>query len=85
MNNNTRVRVRISKQLFEALSREVIAEGKKSKGSDTHAMKMSSKMPRLGENKEMVKAKKAKKEEMKKKVMEIAKKQLAEMTKNKKP
>jgi len=86
MNNNTRVRVHLTKQLFEALSREVIAEAKKSKGGNAdHAMKLSSKMPRLGENKEMIKAKKAKKDETKKKVMEIAKKQLAEMTKNKKP
>ena len=85
MNNNTKVRVRISKQLFESLSREILLEAKKGKGgSANHAMKLSSKMPRLGENKEMMKAKKAKKEEMKKKVMEIAKKQLAEMTKKKK-
>ena len=87
MNNNTKVRVHISKQLFEALSREVLMEAKKAKkgGSFDHAMKLSSKMPRLGENKEMIKAKKKKKEEVKKKVMEIAKKQLAEMTKKKKP
>ena len=85
MNNNTKVRVHISKQLFESLSREVLLEAKKKGGSADHAMKLSSKMPRLGENKEMIKAKKKKKEEVKKKVMEIAKKQLAEMTKKKKP
>jgi len=86
MNNNTKVRVHLSKQLFEALSREVLMEAKTKKGgSSDHAMKLSSKMPRLGENKEMMKAKKKKKEEVKKKVMEIAKKQLAEMTKKKKP
>ena len=52
MNNNTRVRVRISKDLFESLAKEVLAEAKKASGD--HAMKLSKKMPKLGENKEKV-------------------------------
>ena len=59
-------------------------------GSADHAMKLSKKMPKLGENKEMVKAKKmeekammTKKDETKKKVMEIAKGQLAGLMKKK--
>ena len=85
MNNNTKVRIHLSKQLLESLSREVILEAKKAKKTSAdHAMKLSKKMPRLGENKEMLKAKKKKKEETKKKVMEIAKAQLAEMMKQKK-
>lgn len=91
MNNNTKVRVRISKDLFESLAKEVLAEAKKTKGgSADHAMKLSKKMPKLGENKEMVKKKKmeekammAKKDETKKKVTEIAKSQLAELMKKK--
>lgn len=89
MNDNTRVRIRLSKQLFESLTKEVLMEAKKMKGgSANHAMKLSTKMPKLGENKEMVKKKKmeemavaAKKEETKKKVMEIAKAQLSQMKK----
>jgi len=91
MNDNTRVRVRISKDLFESLAKEVLAEAKKAKsGSADHAMKLSKKMPKLGENKQMAKAKKTeekamvnKKEEVKSKVMEIAKAQLAELMKKK--
>jgi hypothetical protein len=91
MNNNTKVRVHISKDLFESLAKQVLAEAKKMKGgSADHAMKLSKKMPKLGENKEMVKAKKmeerammAKKDETKHKVMEIAKGQLAELMKKK--
>lgn len=87
MNDNTRVRVRISKNLFESLAKEVLMEAKKMKsGSADHAMKLSKKMPKLGENKQMVKAKKmeeramvAKKQEVKSKVMEIAKTQLSQM------
>ena len=86
MNNNTKVRVHLSKQLFEALSREVLMEAKKGskKVSENHAMKLTSKMPRLGENKEMIKAKKKKVDETKKKVMEVAKAQLSELMKKKK-
>ena len=92
MNDNTRVRIRLSKHLFESLTKEVLMEAKKAKGgSADHAMKLSKKMPKLGENKEMVKKKKmeekamvTKKEETKKKVMEIAKAQLSEMKKKKK-
>jgi len=92
MNNNTRVRVRISKDLFESLAKEVLAEAKKGKkgGSADHAMKLSKKMPKLGENREMKKAKMreeketmAKKEATKMKVTEIAKAQLAELMKKK--
>ena len=91
MNNNTKVRIRLSKNLFESLAKEVLAEAKKAKGgSADHAMKLSKKMPKLGENKEVVKKKKmeekemvAKKDETKKKVTEIAKSQLAELMKKK--
>lgn len=92
MNDNTRVRIRLSRELFESLTKEVLMEAKKAKkgGSADHAMKLSKKMPKLGENKEMVKKKKmeeramvTKKEETKKKVMEIAKAQLSEMKKKK--
>ena len=82
MNNNTKVRIRLTKQLFESLNREVMLEAKN--GGMSHAQKLTQKMPRLGENKDLLKAKKKKKEDVKKKVMEIAKKQLAEMKKVKK-
>lgn len=91
MNNSTKVRIRISKDLFESLAKEVLAEAKKAKGgSADHAMKLSKKMPKLGENKQMMKAKKmeekakmAKMEETRNKVTEIAKAQLAELMKKK--
>lgn len=84
MNDNTIVRIHGSKKLFESIARELLAEAKKGKGgSADHAMKLSSKMPRLGENKEMVKAKKKKQKETREKVMEIAKKELSELMKKK--
>ncbi len=42
MNNNTKVRIRLSKQLFESLSKQIIAEAKKmdmSGGAYTEAVK----------------------------------------------
>jgi len=104
MNNNTKVRIHLSKQLFESLSREVLAEaksGKKNWGAGmeevktkkapkSSEMKATNKMKTMDEmsSKEKMakglykeanpeKAKMKKMEEVKKKVMEIAKKHLA--------
>lgn len=52
MNNNTKIRLHLSKALLESIMKDVILEGKVS-----HAQKLTSKMKKLGENKAMKKAK----------------------------
>ena len=52
MNNNTKIRLRLSKNLFESLTREILAEAKKgdmSGGAYTEAVKM----PKAGKIKEV--------------------------------
>jgi hypothetical protein len=52
MNNNTKIRLRLSKNLFESITREILAEAKKgdmSGGAYTEAIKM----PKAKKNPEM--------------------------------
>lgn len=94
MNNETRVRIHLSKQLLESLSQQILTETKKGKsdmsgGVYTETVKMKkakaekASAPKQTEKKPMEEAKMKRMEEVKKKVMEIAKKHLAEMTKKK--
>ena len=97
MNNETKVRLHLSKQLLESLSQQILAEAKKGKsdmsgGVYTEVVKTKkAKAPKAekepvkkqAEKKPMDEAKMKRMEEVKKKVMEIAKKHLADKMKSK--